>query len=190
MTAHTGTAATEGAPGEDLERLAHDARSGDPVAMHRLLQRIHLGSELRTAIRKLIIDRNAVHDVAQEVLLAVSRDLHRRNTQGPFVAWLRGVARNKSVDYVRAQRPTEPLSEQTTTGGGGRISSIITNREVINAAIRSLPAKYRAPVQMRDIDQLTYEEIAATLGLTIVATRARVARGRNKVAAKMNNVPL
>lgn len=98
----------------------------------------------------------------------------------------------KAIAFLRRKRDTVALPSDGADGGGGgglgdaqRISSLIATRTSIGDILRSLPAEYREPVVLRDVEHLPYDQIAQRLDLNLNTAKSRVARGRALVAGRL-----
>ena len=169
---------------EEHERLAVLARDGDADAMDQLLELIDATGTVRVAVRKVVMNAEAVEDICQDVLILVAERLDRWTGRSRFTTWLHTVSRNKAIDHLRRTRPTVPLKGHLGNEQQ-RISSLIATRATVRAALEALPPKYRDPVVLRDIDQLDYDEIADRLQLHRDTVRTRVSRARAMVAARL-----
>lgn len=166
-------------PHDDLARRAQD---GDHDALHQLLELIDGDGSVRTSIRRLIVNTHAVEDISHDVLVVVVEKLHTWDRRRRFTTWLHAIARNKAIDHLRSTQPTTPLPDHLGSDQR-RISSLITTREAVRAAVRDLPEAYRICVHLRDIEQLDYDEISRALDLPPSTVRTRVSRGRALLAA-------
>lgn len=169
----------DGLPYDDVARRAQD---GDHDALHQLLEMIDRDGSVRTPIRLLIVNRDVVEDICHDVLVVVAEKLHTWDRRRRFTTWLHVIARNKAIDHLRSTRPTTPLPDNLGSDQR-RISSLITTREAVRAAVRDLPEAYRICVHLRDIQQLDYDEISRALDLPPSTVRTRVSRGRALLAA-------
>lgn len=121
-------------------------------------------------------------DAAQETFLNAFRSLARFRGAASFSTWLHRIAVNAALDLIRRRpsQPTVPLESVTVSGGtepadaAGRVD--VQRR--INQAIASLPAEQRAVVVLRDLQGLSYEEIASALRIPPGTLRSRLSRAR------------
>lgn len=173
-----------------LDPLAGAAASASPVAVELLLWAVDELGLARPAIRRLLVDESDVDEVAQDVLVAVAETVHGFRGEARFTTWLHQVARFKAIAFLRRKRDTVALPSDGADGGGGlgdarRISSLIATRTSIGDILRSLPAQYREPVVLRDVEHLPYDQIAQRLDLNLNTAKSRVARGRALVAGRL-----
>ena len=95
------------------------------------------------------------------------------------------IARNLSIDLRRATRPVVECDPDLVAPGTGPERATIARDQLraVLAMLADLPEVDRAALLMRAVGQLSYEETAAALGLSVGATRVRVHRARTKLAA-------
>jgi RNA polymerase sigma-70 factor (ECF subfamily) len=124
-------------------------------------------------------------DACQEALIAIVRGLSGFDGRSAFGTWAYRVTANACLDELRRRRrrPEPGLPE-----GGAEPASPVdhveaaTTRVDLDAALQALPADYRAAVVLRDVSGLSYDEIAAALGIPPGTVRSRIARGRAALA--------
>ena len=157
------------------------------VAVELLLWAVDELGLARPAIRRLLVDESDVDEVAQDVLIAVAETVHGFRGESRFTTWLHQVARFKAIAFLRRKRDTVALPSEGDAGPGDaqRISSLIATRTSIGDVLRSLPAEYREPVVLRDVEHLPYDQIAQRLELNLNTAKSRVARGRALVAGRL-----
>jgi RNA polymerase sigma-70 factor (ECF subfamily) len=107
-----------------------------------------------------------------------------------FSTWLLSIAINTGTDFLRQRKPVEPLGGededddfrprqvQRWSDDPEQIFSASQRNELVREAILRLPEKYRIALILRDINQLSTEEAASVLELSVSALKARVLRGR------------
>ena len=178
-----GTAMTREGSSDVLDALARRAQQGDAAALDAVLEQIDADGAIRIPVRKMITNSEAVEDVCQDVLIIVAERIGQWEGRSSFRTWLNTIAHNKSVDYLRRQRPTEGIQSDVVSDQQ-RVSSLIATRVVVNDVLAQLPDHYRDPVTLRDIEQHDYDEIARMLDLPPATVRTRVSRGRAMVAAR------
>jgi len=131
-------------------------------------------------------------DATQEALIAIARGIRRFDGRSAFSTWAYRVATNATLDELRRRqrRPTPGLPDDLAARrGGGDAGGVpaagiegLPDRLAIDAALRQLPDEFRSPVVLRDLCDLDYAEIAATLGIPPGTVRSRIARGRAQLA--------
>ena len=146
--------------------------------------RTHSSRVYRLAYR-LTGNQHDAEDLTQEVFVRVFRSLNTY-TPGTFEGWLHRITTNLFLDMVRrrARIRFEGIAEDAHERLPGREPSpqqLLDDRSLdgdVQSALEGLPADFRAAVVLCDIEGLSYEEIAATLGIKLGTVRSRIHRGR------------
>lgn len=146
----------------------------------------HSPAVFRLAYR-LTGNRHDAEDLTQEVFVRVFRALENY-TPGTFEGWLHRITTNLFLDQMRRKARIRfdalPESESFadkflgSTPSPERVHMDAAFDPDVEAALASLAPEFRVAVVLADIEQLTYEEIAATLGVKIGTVRSRIHRGR------------
>jgi RNA polymerase sigma-70 factor (ECF subfamily) len=140
-------------------------------------------------------------DATQEALIAIAKGLRRFDGRAAFSTWAYRVATNACLDELRRRgrrpRPGLPddlgLGDQSDLGATASAGiEVLPDRLAIDEALARLPVEFRAAVVLRDLCDLDYAEIAATLGVPPGTVRSRIARGRAQLAQLLGagNQPL
>jgi RNA polymerase sigma-70 factor (ECF subfamily) len=177
-----------------VDRVAHSAASGSAASLDVLLQIIATQCLAAPAIARLTSDPSLREDIEQDVLMAVSRSIGRFRGEAKFTTWLYAVARHTGIAHLRRVRPATELDAEVHSSADlryqrsvrPRLSSQVTQRRIVRDAIGSLPPAYRQAVFHRDIEGLSYQEIAERTGLEVNTVRSRIARGRALLAVRLS----
>jgi RNA polymerase sigma factor (sigma-70 family) len=146
--------------------------------------RDHSARVYRLAYR-LTGNTHDAEDLTQEVFVRVFRSLSTYSP-GTFEGWLHRITTNLFLDMARRRQRIrfEGLGEETTarlSGAEPTPAQVFDDRHFdgdVQAALKALPPEYRAAVILCDIEGLSYEEIAETLGIKLGTVRSRIHRGR------------
>ena len=155
--------------------------------------RMHSVRVYRLAYR-LTGNPHDAEDLTQEVFVRVFRSL-ASYTPGTFEGWLHRITTNLFLDSARRRQRIrfEGLgqdAEGRLAGGDPSPAQAFDERHLdgdIQAALRDLPPEYRAAVVLCDIEGLSYEEIAATLGVKLGTVRSRIHRGRAQLRTALDH---
>jgi RNA polymerase sigma factor (sigma-70 family) len=155
--------------------------------------RLHSARVYRLAYR-LTGDPHDAEDLTQEVFVRVFRSLSNY-TPGTFEGWLHRITTNLFLDTVRrrARIRFEGLADDAAERLAGREPSPSeayddTHLDAdVQGALDALPPDFRAAVVLCDIEGLSYEEIAATLGVKLGTVRSRIHRGRAQLRAALDH---
>jgi RNA polymerase sigma-70 factor, ECF subfamily len=155
--------------------------------------RTHSARVYRLAYR-LTGDPHEAEDLTQEVFVRVFRSLSSY-TPGTFEGWLHRITTNLFLDTVRRKQRIrfDALAEDAAERLASREptpSQVYDDTHLdsdVAAALEALPADFRAAVVLCDIEGLSYEEIAATLGVKLGTVRSRIHRGRAALRAALDH---
>jgi RNA polymerase sigma-70 factor (ECF subfamily) len=155
--------------------------------------RTHSARVYRLAYR-LTGNQHDAEDLTQEVFIRVFRSL-ANYTPGTFEGWLHRITTNLFLDMARRRSRIrfEGLAETANDRLEGREPSpaqAYDDRHFdadVQAALDALSPEFRAAVVLCDIEGLSYEEIAATLGVKLGTVRSRIHRGRAQLRAALQH---
>lgn len=133
-------------------------------------------------------------DLVQDTLVRAYRSIDRFDGRHPR-AWLYTILRNTNINRQRRRRP-ELLHDPDTTlarvaateSAGGNVEDGVMDRtfdSVVDASLQDLSPKYRQVVELVDIDGLTYEEAADTLGVPVGTVMSRLHRARRRMREQL-----
>src|SRR5262245_55895651 len=162
------------------------ARRGDQGAFEeivRLYQRRVYGVALR-----IVRAHDVADDVTQEAFLRAWRSLERFELGRPFGPWVCRIAANLAVNHVRSPRAREEgLPEahaETRSREPGPLGALLDaeGARVLEAALAELPQEQRAVLVLRAVEELSYAEIAESLGISAGTVMSRLYRARERLA--------
>jgi RNA polymerase sigma-70 factor (ECF subfamily) len=152
--------------------------------------RTHSARVYRLAYR-LTGNPHDAEDLTQEVFVRVFRSL-ANYTPGTFEGWLHRITTNLFLDQVRRKArirfdalPDDAERLASTDRGPAQLYDDTHFDHDVQAALDALPPDFRAAVVLCDLEGLSYEEIAATLGVKIGTIRSRIHRGRSQLRAAL-----
>lgn len=128
-------------------------------------------------------------DAAQDALLAIVRGLPRFDGTSRFGTWAYRVATNACLDELRRRRrrPAPGLAAVEGARSTDPPVDAVGDRVDIDTALARLPVEFRAPVVLRDLCGLDYQEIASVLAVPAGTVKSRIARGRAQLAGLLGN---
>jgi RNA polymerase sigma-70 factor, ECF subfamily len=175
------------APARDDDLLARRASGGDRQAFALLMERY--GQPVLSLCYASSLDRHVAEELAQDVFLAAWRGLPRFRGGSSFSTWLFAIARNACIDRARRRsaRPhTTPLEAyhqlEAPAAPGGEA------RRALEAAAELSPP-LREALLLRDVQGLSYEEIAELQSIPVGTVRSRLAAARGAVADRLREGP-
>ncbi len=164
--------------------LVRSCLAGDSSAFRHLIDRHQ--SRLYSFAYSLVENGEEARDVVQETFIAAYQALPRYVPQGTFHAWLHKIAMNQCLRRLRSRKKTvawddvDPLMTDPSPGPEESLFSE-ESRRAVRDAIRRLPDDYRVVVALRYDTQLSYQEIAETLGVPVTTVETRLFRAKEKL---------
>ncbi len=181
--------------------LVERVRRGERHAFDLLV--IKYQRKIMRLLSRMIHDPAEIEDVAQEAFIKAYRALPQFRGESAFYTWLYRIALNTARNWQAAsfRRPAtvtllenedgetfdqiDGLSDHSTP------ESLMASRQVaqaVNEAIDELPDDLRAAIVLREIEGMSYEEIASTMQCPIGTVRSRIYRAREAIAARLRPV--
>ena len=176
-----------------LEELVILSQKSDYKALEELIKREQ--KNIFATFAYLSKKRENIADLTQEALVRMARGLANLRNPKTFKSWLNQIVTNLFYDELRkTQRKPEVLSidaEPTETGYHTQIADhrhkpmekVISTEldNVIKSEIRSLPEHFRIAIVLRELQGLSYEEIANATNTNVGTVKSRIARARGKL---------
>jgi RNA polymerase sigma-70 factor (ECF subfamily) len=183
----------------DIDRqLVARAQRGDKQAFELLVEKYQ--RKLARLLSRFIRDPAEVEDVTQEAFIKAYRALPAFRGDSAFYTWLYRIGINTAKNYLmamgrRAPTSTEVEAEEAEGFEEGEqlrdintpesmlLSSEIAN--TVNSTIEQLPEELRTAIQMREIEGMSYEDIAKAMDCPIGTVRSRIFRAREAIAEQL-----
>ena len=178
---------------EDRELIVR-AQNGDAKAFRKLVER-HQRRAYAIALG-LVRDPNDAHEIVQEAFLRVYRGLHSFQGGSSFFTWLYRIVTNLAIDLIRKPGrkdaelvDNQAIDENTDFPLVSRIDgadpiNVIRRREIaarIQAALDALPPYHRGVILMREVEGMSYEEMAQAMGVSKGTIMSRLFHARQKL---------
>jgi RNA polymerase sigma-70 factor (ECF subfamily) len=155
-------------------------RSGDAEALREVYER-YSDDVYRLALRVTASPADA-YDVAHDVFVGLPEAVDRYDPGRPFGAWLKGVAVRTALMRVRTARRRREVSVAPLRSIGVRPEAArAIDRLSLEKAVDRLPADLRTVFVLREVEGMTYEEIADVLGIKKNAAAVRLHRARGRL---------
>jgi RNA polymerase sigma-70 factor (ECF subfamily) len=159
-------------------------QNGDREVFRILVERYQ--ERIRNLLYSIFHDKDFIDDLAQEVFVKVYQALPRFRFEASFYTWLYRIAVNRSRDELRKKKirrffSFQPLDEGIEAELHRYISVAPENRdtqEIVALGLQTLPEKFRTAVVLKDIDGLSYEEIAKVMHCELGTVKSRISRAR------------
>jgi len=173
-------------PDPDADLVAR-VQAGETEAFEELVRR-HM-RRIFGILNGLFDNYDEAHEAAQEVFVKAFEHIGSFQGRSKFSTWLTSIAVNTGTEFLRQRKPMIPLDEAREEDfRPRRVMSWDEDPEMLFAAgqmktlvrdaVLRLPQKYRVAVLLRDINQLSTEDAADALGLSVPALKARILRAR------------
>ena len=146
---------------------------------------VELIPRLRRYARALVGDRATADDLVQDTLERAWAKLHLYRRGTDLRAWLFTVMHNVHVNRVRASRPTDPLEDEMPELAQRAPQGDALLVRDLDRGISRLPAEQRAVLLLVTLEEMSYEQVARTLGIPIGTVMSRLSRAREKLRAMM-----
>ncbi len=182
----------------DESQLVAKARSGDPSAFNELVNRYE--RKIFRLAKHITQNEEDAEDVLQETFLKAYEHLRDFQEKSKFYTWIVRIAVNESLMKLRKRKGdrTVPLDEPLDTGEDTVIREIAVwdenpeqrySREelgeILDEAVLSLRPAFRTVFVLRDIEELSTEETAEALGISVPAVKSRLLRARLQLREKL-----
>jgi RNA polymerase sigma-70 factor (ECF subfamily) len=146
---------------------------------------VELIPRLRRYARALVGDRASADDLVQDTLERAWAKLHLYRRGTDLRAWLFTVMHNVHVNKVRATRATETLEDEMPELAQRAAQGDALMVRDLDRAIARLPDEQRSVLLLVTLEDMSYDEVARTLGIPIGTVMSRLSRARDKLRAMM-----
>ena len=195
-------------PSVTLARIPVDSQTAQSPTTDQLIESCLRGDQsawdeiVRTYRRrvfnvayKFVGRHEEAEDLSQEIFLKLYRALHTFDRRANFQTWLISISRNLCIDHYRSVRRERETVDRNvdaadlspTAPGPDALSRLHRRdrRDLLRRGMLTLPDTLRTAVLMRDIQDLSYREIAGRLGLPEGTVKSRINRGRKELARRI-----
>lgn len=183
--------------------LVERVQRGDQRAFEMLV--VKYERRIQRLIARMVRDVDLVEDIAQETFIRAYRALPNFRGESAFYTWLYRIAVNTAKKALIGLRRDPLVTESSRAGSGedddsdtSRVENELTTGETpeslmasrqiastVNAAIEALSEDLRQAITLREIEGLSYEEIAEVMGCPIGTVRSRIFRARDAIAQRL-----
>lgn len=184
-------------PDGDQQELVRRARAGDEAAFGELVQANY--EHVFRLVFSIVRDEHDARDVCQEVWVAAWRAIGSFRGDAKITTWLHPIAVRRSIDHLRSRKRwvarflpflsgdgMEPPGEDDAPDPRQTLEASERSQR-FERAIASLPPKHRAVLALREIQGLSYEEIATTMKLRPGTVMSRLHNARRLLARKIGD---
>jgi RNA polymerase sigma-70 factor (ECF subfamily) len=180
----------------DMDALIARCLDGDQVAWSQIVQQ-HWRKVFNLAY-KFVGRHDEAEDLTQDIFLKIFRALHTFDRRANFQTWLISISRNLCIDHYRSVRKErETMARDVDASQLMPVSrdrsphaelEQIDLKQVIRQALAALAPSLREAVVLRDLQEFSYQEIAARLNLPEGTVKSRINRGRIELARQLRRV--
>ena len=153
--------------------------------MNEAQRLVELIPRLRRYARALVGDRFTADDLVQDTLERAWAKLHLYRRGTDLRAWLFTVMHNVHVNRVRSSRATDTLDDEIPELAQRAPQSDALLVRDLDRAIARLPAEQRAVLLLVTLEEMSYDQVARTLGIPIGTVMSRLSRAREKLRTMM-----
>jgi RNA polymerase sigma-70 factor (ECF subfamily) len=186
------------APVDNEAQLVAAAKAGDISAFETLVNRYE--RKIFRLAQNITQSREDAEDAMQEAFLKSFEHLGDFQGNSRFYTWLVRIAVNQALMKLRKRRPNQVSLDEQKDTGEDLIPREVEDwgptpeerfeqtelRRILSTAIAELHPSFRVVFQLRDIDELSTEETAEALGLSVPAVKSRLLRARLKLRQKLD----
>jgi RNA polymerase sigma-70 factor (ECF subfamily) len=183
---------------DDEGSLVAAAKGGDISAFETLVSRYE--RKIFRLAQNITQNKEDAEDVMQEAFLKSYQHLEEFQGNSRFYTWLVRIAVNQALMKLRKRRPNQVSLDEDVDTGEDTIPREVEDwgpspedryeqselSDILNTTIAELDPPFRIVFQLRDIEELSTEETAEALGLSIPAVKSRLLRARLKLRQKLN----
>lgn len=165
------------------------AQSGEGRAFSELVARYQ--ERIYRFLLRLTRSAGDARDLTQETFIHAYQAKQQWRPEAAFSSWLFRIARNQAFDLLRRARHTEfvalddDASIPDPASAPEQVFEIAERFRMLDRALARLPVDHREILLLREIEELSYDEIAAVLGLSLGTVKSRIARARAALLEKM-----
>ncbi|MEE1955574.1 RNA polymerase sigma factor RpoE [Aeromonas veronii] len=179
------------------EQLVERVQRGDKAAFNLLVKKYQ--HKVVNLVARYVNNPGDVPDVAQEAFIKAYRALPTFRGESAFYTWLYRIAVNTAKNYLTSQGRRPPSSdveadEAESYGGGEALQEVSTPenlaltdeiKRTVFLAIEALPEDLRTAITLRELEGLSYEEIAEIMDCPVGTVRSRIFRAREAIDKKL-----
>lgn len=173
--------------------LVEQVQAGDKPAFDLLVRKYQY--KIGNLIARYVYDQSEIEDIVQEVFIKAYRAIGRFRGDSAFYTWLYRIAINTAKNYLVSQGRRPPgtdieASDAETTELGKQLREIATPEanilsnelaQTVTRALQDLPHDLRMAITLRELDGLSYDDIATVMDCPIGTVRSRIFRAREAI---------
>ncbi len=180
------------------QQLVERAQKGDKRAFELLVMKYE--RKLGRLLSRMVRDAAEIDDITQESFIKAYRALPQFRGESAFYTWLYRIAVNTAKNYLMAKGKREVATSDMVDEDGEGMENVLMPHEIatpdaelqtkqiakaVNETVDALPEELRTAITLREIEGLSYEEIARMMDCPIGTVRSRIFRAREAIAGKI-----
>jgi RNA polymerase sigma-70 factor, ECF subfamily len=183
-------------PPDSIETLIQRCLQGDQVAWEQVVRQYW--RKVFNVAYKFVGKHDEAEDLTQDIFLKIFKSLDTFDRRANFQTWLISVSRNLCIDHYRSvrkeretiDRDVDTVELAPAAPEPGPIAALEQRDRVVllRQALKALPETLRTAVLLRDIQELSYQEIADRLRLPEGTVKSRINRGRSELARQIRKL--
>ena len=183
-------------PPDDIESLIQRCLKGDQLAWEQIVRQYW--RKVFNVAYKFVGKHDEAEDLTQDIFLKIFKSLDTFDRRANFQTWLISISRNLCIDHYRSVRKERETIDRDVDAGelmpaaseAGAVAALEQRDrvELLKQALSALPDTLRTAVLMRDIQELSYQEIADRLRLPEGTVKSRINRGRTELARQIRKL--
>jgi len=183
-------------PPDVIESLIQRCLKGDQLAWEQIVRQYW--RKVFNVAYKFVGKHDEAEDLAQDIFLKIFKSLNTFDRRANFQTWLISISRNLCIDHYRSVRKERETIDRDVDANEltpashepGPIAALEQRDRVtlLRQAMAALPETLRTAVLMRDIQELSYQEIADTLRLPEGTVKSRINRGRTELSRQIRKL--
>jgi RNA polymerase sigma-70 factor (ECF subfamily) len=192
----TDSSAASPSPNDVVEALIQQCLKGDQSAWEQIV-RTYWRKVFNVAY-KFVGKHDEAEDLTQDIFLKIFKSLSTFDRRANFQTWLISISRNLCIDHYRSVRKERETIDRDVDANEltpaskepGPVAALEQRDRValLRQALAALPETLRTAVLMRDIQELSYQEIATALRLPEGTVKSRINRGRTELARQIRKL--
>lgn len=180
------------------QELVERAQKGDKRAFELLVMKYQ--RKLGRLLSRMVRDAAEIDDITQESFIKAYRALPQFRGESAFYTWLYRIAVNTAKNYLMAKGKREVANSDMVDEDGEGMEDVLMPHDIatpdaelqtkqiakaVNETVDALPEELRTAITLREIEGLSYEEIAQMMDCPIGTVRSRIFRAREAIAEKI-----
>ncbi|MEO0115889.1 MAG: sigma-70 family RNA polymerase sigma factor [candidate division WOR-3 bacterium] len=164
----------------DLD-LVRKTKSGDTEAFDELMRRY--GARIFRVIYGMVHNYSDCEDLTQETFVQAYEGIKRFKEQYKFYTWLYRIAINRCINYWKRQKLIQftPIANREFSSAPNPSPAAQDLRRIVEQKLNQLPLEQKLVFILRTFEEMSYQEIAETLGISLGTVMSRLSRAREKL---------